>query len=200
MATARQFPGSDVLIDITISANGTVPNAQGYLGVGDGTQIEFSNAGSAAVLIEFTPGTFSQIQLPSQSNSSPISSSEQSVNYLIKGGGGQILGGPYAIQWGNGALPIRISANGGPFTIAIPAGVGKIRFVADADYDVAWSDGNGNAVTVWSPQPSEIYPTPPGQQNPNPVQIVLPNAPSPVICTFTNADNVPQKGTVHVGS
>lgn len=200
MATARPLPESNVLIDVTISSNGTVSNAQGYLGVADGTQIEFSNAGSSPVLIEFTPGTFSQIQLPGQSNSSPISSSEQSVNYLIKGNGGEILGGPYAIQWGNGVLPIRVSANSGPFTAAIPAGVGKVRFVADADYNIAWSDGNGNPVTVWSPQPSEIYPTPPGQQNPNPVQIVVANAPSPVTCTFTDANNVPQKGTVHVGS
>ena len=122
------------------------------------------------------------------------------MNYVIKGMAGQVLGGPYAIQWGNGVLAIGVTASTGPFTIAVPPNVGNIQFTSDAQYSIAWTAGNGNAVTVWSQQPGTINPTPQGGQNPNPVQQARPGATSPVTCTFTNPPNVPSKGTVHIGS
>jgi hypothetical protein len=64
----------------------------------------------------------------------------------------------------------------------------------DSDYDITWTDGNGNGVTVWTPQPGEIYLLPP-----QPVQQARPGA-QEVFYELTAKDNVQGKGTVHIGS
>lgn len=194
MAAARELPHIGQAVQITISPSGTISNAQGYLAVGDATEIQFDNTGATEVVIAFSANAFPPINDPGGTITSPISASATAVNYLIKNLAGRVLGGPYAIQWGNGVLQISVSANSQAFNVAVPLTVGKIQFTTDAKYSIGWS-GNG----LWSPQPAYIYPTPPGQPNPNPVQQARPGVNGPVTCTF-GPGNVPQGGTVHVGS
>lgn len=193
MAAARELPHIDQAVRITISPSGTISNTQGYLSVADATPIEFDNTGTSEVVIEFNASAFPSINDPGGTITSPISASAMAVSYVIKNPAGRILGGPYAIQWGNGVLQIAVSANSAAFSIAVTVG-GKLQFTTDAKYSVSWS-GNG----LWSPQPGSISPTPPGQPNPNPVQQARPGVNGPVTCSF-GPGNVPQGGTVHVGS
>lgn len=186
-----------VLITITISPNGQVPGAQGYLQISNSTQIQFNNTATFPVNVVFT-GLFGTVPVPPHGpNSAPLSTSGNAVNYVIKRqDNGVQTGGPYAIQWGNGVLVITINQsipNIDP--IAVPL-LGYMQMVpADSDYTIGWTDGNGNGVTVWAPQPSEIYLVPP-----QPVQQARPGASGPVFYQLTAKDNVQGKGTVHIGS
>jgi hypothetical protein len=191
MATAHKIHRLQNTVDITISPSGTISNAQGYLAVADDTEIEWDNTGAQQFTIVFTIGMDNaSITIPGHTTTAPISSSETAVNYVVKNAAGVQVGGPYCIQWGDGVLGISVTSNSPDFTIAIPPDVGNIQFTSDAKYGIGWS-ANG----VWSTQPSDVYPTPPG----NPIQTARPGATTPVTCTFEAAANVPGKGTVHIG-
>jgi hypothetical protein len=201
MATARQLHPLGATIDITISPSGTVSDTQGFLQVTDSTDIEWDNTGSVQYDIVFTIGNLPTLAAPARGTAGPITGSEIAVNYVIKNHNtGVQTGGPYAIQWGNGVLAISVTASSPPFTVAVPANVGNIQFTTDAAYNIAWADGNGKSVTVWSKQPASISPTPVGGSNPNPVQQAKPGATTPVNCTFSIHLDVPGKGTVKIGS
>jgi hypothetical protein len=69
---------------------------------------------------------------------------------------GKTTGGPYAIQFGIGPLPIMLSSLvTSPDPVAVPIG-GQIQFTADVDYNIAWTIGGQPAPGVWAPQPTVI--------------------------------------------
>jgi len=196
MATARIHPLGNP-VDITISPSGTITNAQGFLSVADGTQIEFSNTGTIGYNLVFT-AVFGTISAPRQSTTNPISDSAVAVNYVVKrADNGVQTGGPYAIQWGNGALEVSITSsapNNDP--VAVPL-LGNIHFTAtDDSYGIVWKDKNNNPVTIWNQQASQIYESP----TPNPVQKALPQASGPYTYPLTAGMNAAGKGTIHIGS
>jgi hypothetical protein len=197
MAAAEKLHDLLNAVSITVAPGGTISNSQGYLWVPDNSNVSWNNTGASQFDIVFTIGGLAPIHLGGRGSSAPIANSEFAVNYVVQQNG-ITVSGPYCIQWGNGALQVSVTANGGAFTVAVPATLagqdtGNLQFTSDADYLVGWSKN------VWSPEPPEIYPTPVGGQNPNPVQRALAGAASPVICTF-GPGNVPQNGTVHIGS
>ncbi len=198
MATARHLHPLTNPVVITISPTGTITNAQGFQSVADGTQIEFSNTASIGFNLVFT-AVFGTISAPAQSTTTPpISASEVGVSYVIKrADNGAQTGGPYAIQWGNGALEVSIaSATPDNDPVAVPL-LGNIHFTAaDSSYTIVWKDKNNNTVTIWNQQASKINKSP----TTNPVQKALPQANGPYTYTLTATNNVPGKGTVHVGS
>lgn len=206
MATARQLHDVAETIEITISSNGTISGSQGYLWTANGNNVEWQNDMTDDVQIVFS-STFDTITVPGGNGlSSTINASKMAVNYTLADGDGNPLpGGPYSIQWGQqGALQVTVSEDSAEFTAAVPASsglttTGNLQFTADAEYDVSWANANGQPVTAWTPQPTRIYPTPPGGINPNPIQQAVPGAPTPVTCTFGAAVNVPGKGTVLIG-
>ena len=205
MATARRLHDLAATIELTISSNGTISNSQGYLWTANGNNIEWQNDMTNNVQIVFG-STFNTIVVPGGGGtSSTVSGSQFAVNYVVEDMNGNKLSGPYAIQWGQqGALQVSVTANSGDFTAAVPASAGltttgNLQFTVDAEYDVTWTKANGQAATAWTPQPAKLYPTPLGGMNPNPIQQAVPGAPTPVTCTFSQANNVPGKGSVHIG-
>jgi hypothetical protein len=209
MATARQLHNVPATVDITIPASGTIPDSEGFLWAADGTNVQWTNNMTEEVQIVFTTSEFSSIAILPGNTSTAISASATAINYQLENGSGSPINNnevPYAIQWGqDGVMEVSVTANSIEFTVSVPASesldeTGNIQFTADAEYKVQWTNSAGNPVTAWSPQPSIIYPTPPGGVNPNPVQEAVPGAPSPVYCTFASANNVPGKITVHIGS
>ncbi len=206
MATARRLHNLAATIEITISSNGTISNSEGYLWTANGNDIEWQNDMSSEVQIVFS-STFDTIVIQAGGNSSgsTVSGSQSAVNYVIEDANGTQISGPYAIQWGQqGALQVSVTVDSPEFTAAVPASAGltttgNLQFTADADYEVNWTNSAGQPVTAWTPQPTEIYPTPPGGVNPNPIQEAVPGAPTPVYCTFASANNVPGKGGVRIG-
>jgi len=191
MATARQNHRLNATIDITISPGGTVSGSQAYQQVPDGTQIEFTNNATSPVVLVFLNNSFSQITIQPRQTSSPISSSDVTINYSVQING-HTTGGPYAIQWGNGALAVSVTASSSAFTVAVPVG-GYIQFTSDDAYDVAWTEGV-TPVTVWSPQPAAVSAGENGEQQ------ARPGVSATVTCAFTSSANLPGKGTVKIGS
>jgi hypothetical protein len=194
MATAR----NQVLnpIDITISPTGTVSSAQANMQLSDNAEIQFDSSATFPLNLVFT-SLFGSVSVPAGgSNNTPLAASAVTVNYVIKRqDNGVQTGGPYSVQWGIGALQINItSLTPTPDPIAVSV-LGSIQFTADIDYKIVWKNQNGTVVTVWSPQPGEIYQVPP-----NPVQQARPGASGLVNYYLTAADNVQGKGTVHIGS
>ena len=207
MATARHLHRLGATIDITIPANGVIPDSQGFLWVADGTDIEWTNETSGEVQIVFTIGAINNITVGNGLTSNPISESEIAVNYVLEDANGNPLSDNiYCIQWGNGVLPISVSANSAPFVVAVPAyaslaATGKIQFSADANYTIKWYDENNIQVSPWTPAATEVYKTNPNQPNPNKIEQAVLNAPTPVTCEFTPYPfNVPGGGKVLIGS
>lgn len=195
MATARNLHRLGATVDIDISATGTISDAQGFLAVGDDTQIVWKNTGTPAYCVAFTIGFDNEsILIPGHTTSAAISDAEAAVNYIITTPSGTKVSGPYCIQWGEGVLPVGVSATTPVFTIAVPADVGNIQFSSDAEYGITWS------ATAWSTQPPTVYPPGGNGQNPNPVQTAVAGATTPVYCGFNGAANVPGRGTVLIGS
>ena len=197
MATARHLHPLGSPVDITISPSGTISNAQGFQSVIDGTQIEFDNTATFDVNLVFT-AVFGTISAPKQKTTNSISASEVGVSFVVqRADNGAQTGGPYAIQWGNGALEVSIASsapNNDP--VAVPL-LGNIHYTAaDSNYTIVWKDKNNNTVTIWNQQASKINKSP----TTNPVQKALPQANGPYTYTLTAVNLAVGKGTVHVGS
>jgi hypothetical protein len=208
MATARQLHNIPATVDIAIPASGTIPDSEGFLWAADDTNVQWTNNMTEEVQIVFTTSEFSPIVIQPGNTSNAISASSTSVNYQLENSSGSPINNntvPYAIQWGeDGVLQVSVTANSAEFTVSVPASpslaeTGNIQFTVDAEYKVQWANSAGNPVTAWSPQPSILYPTPLGGENPNPVQEAVLGAPTPVSCSFASANNVPGKITVHIG-
>jgi hypothetical protein len=208
MATARQLNNLAATVDITIPSDGIIPDSQGFLLVDDDTNIEWTNNMTGDVQIVFKIGAINTIPVSGNGGTSgTISESEVAVNYQLEDANSNFISGPYSVQWGNGVLPITVSADSLPFIVAVPAYAslamtGKIQFTTlDTPYTVKWFNSAGQPVNPWTPVVSTINPTPPGGMNPNSVQEAVPGAPTPVTCEFGPSPvGVPGNGTVRIGS
>lgn len=188
-------------MDIPIASDGTISGGEGYLWVADATDIQWDNsAGTVQYDIIFTIGNMANQSAPPRQKSGTVTASGISVNYVIQNHTTRRqTGGPYCIQWGNGVLGISVYANSNAFEIAVPATTNlyqaNIQFTSDDEYSILWTHNGQPAPNVWITQPPDVYATPPG----NVVQHAALGAQGPYVCTFGNAVNVPQKGTVHIG-
>ena len=206
MATARNLPdrykheGSPdaALWDILISPGGTVPLADQFLKVGSFDTIEFHNTAGFPVNIIFTNEFVNIMHLQNGLTSGPQGNSNGlhlTLNYSIaNANSGQITGGPYAIQFGIGALPISIvSLNTNPDPVAVPS-LGKIAITADVKYNIAWTFANGQPANVWTPA---VNPLPAGTTT----LTAGPGATSQSLSyTITTTVETHGGGTVNVGS
>jgi hypothetical protein len=208
MATARQLHNLPATVDIAIPASGTIPDSEGFLWAADDTNVQWTNNMTEEVQIVFATSEFSPIVIQPGNTSDAISTSATAVNYQLENSSGSPINNntvPYAIQWGeDGVLQVSASVNSAEIIVSVPAAAslaetGNIQFTVDADYTVTWTNSAGQPVTAWSPQPTELKPTPKGGENPNPVQEAVLNAPTPVYCAFSAVVGVPGKTTVHIG-
>ncbi len=195
MATARPL-NVGVQYDIAISSSGTVPLQDQTMQIGPYDSIEFTNNAPFPVNIIFTN------QFPNVTNLAQRQTSGQSsgngtplnltINYTIQNANTQQqTGGPYAVQFGIGPLPIAVTVDHiTPSSVAIPP-EGEIQITSDGTYPISWSPSN-----LFAPQPSSLVP---GQ---NPVMKAQAGAGGKNV-TFTGpfgTKEVNGTGTIHVGS
>lgn len=142
---------------LTISPEGTVDSHQ-YLRVGPLDSICFDNTADFPVNITFT-SVFQPIEVVQHSTSPEqggVTSLKVTINYRIYNAEtGKETGGPYAVDFGDGAMTISISGSTpSPEHVAIPAG-GKIAFDSDVDYKISWT-WNGQPIHAWVPDPPQV--------------------------------------------
>jgi hypothetical protein len=144
---------------ILISPGGTVPLSNQFMQIGSYDSISFRNTAGFAVNVVFTNAFPELANLPDGATSGAqggANSLNLTLNFKIENNAtGKTTGGPYAVQFGIGPLPITISAfNTNPDPIAVPKG-GQIQFTNNdgVTYPITWS-----LPGVWSPQPSTVAP------------------------------------------
>ena len=168
---ARRRPPAPqgTLWPILISPGGTVPPANQFMQIGSYDSLSFRNTAGFPVDVVFTNVFPAISNLADNGNSGAqggATALNVTLNYtIVNHNNGQTTGGPYAVQFGIGPLPITISAlNTNPDPVAIPKG-GRIQFNNNdgVTYTIKWAIG-GNPVTVWRPQPTTVTPNLNGQQ------------------------------------
>ena len=125
----RRRPASPkaMLWQILISPGGTVPLAYQYMQIGSYDSISFRNTAGFPVNVVFTNVFPALNNLPNNGISGAQgggASLNVTLNFaIINHNNGQQTGGPYAVQFGIGPLPISITGDDtNPDPVAIPKG------------------------------------------------------------------------------
>jgi hypothetical protein len=147
---------------LKILSTGAIDPGDQYLRVGAEESICFENTTNFPVDIRFTGGVFANINGLAPMSTSPYlggrSPLKVATNYRIYNANtGQETGGPYVVEFGNGALTIQISGSiPDPNYAVIPRG-GKIAFddLDASDYKINWTS-NGHAIHAWNPDPPKV--------------------------------------------
>jgi hypothetical protein len=156
---ARNLPEL-ALSTIPISPGGTVPAGNAYMNLGPLDSIKFHNLAGFAVNIVFT-NVFPTINNLANNSYSGTMGGTTALNVtlnfkIVDAISGKTTGGPYAIQFGIGPLPITLSSlDTSPDPVAVPIR-GQIQFTADVAYNIGWTIGGQPAPGVWAPQPTVI--------------------------------------------
>jgi hypothetical protein len=122
--------------------------------------IKFHNLAGFAVNIVFT-NVFPTINNLANNSYSGTMGGTTALNVtlnfkIVDAISGKTTGGPYAIQFGIGPLPITLSSlDTSPDPVAVPIR-GQIQFTADVAYNIGWTIGGQPAPGVWAPQPTVI--------------------------------------------
>jgi hypothetical protein len=183
-------------VTILIVSPGIVSAGQEYLSVADTTQFYFKNSSTFDLNLNFT-GPFGKVSAPKGQTVGPISAAGIAISYTITDAAGNLTGGPYAIQWGNGVLQITINSDTPDFDPVAVVLRGLIHYTAiDDSYAIKWQDQNGQPVYIWSPQPTVINKTP----TPNLVQKAAAGVNGPYDYALTAKNQAIGGGTVKVGS